>query len=172
MRSWLAITGVIALGCAGAPPPDVGVGPPELVLDGVTFRFFRDEALRAVGQAAGATFRRDTGDLVARKATVNIRDPKQSGPKDLGAERVAGNVRSGQGIAEGGVWGRDEQGTTFTTESCRFDGKAQTAEGEKPVRIDGEGLRMENPSGFAMDFSARGALRLKGPVTTTLGGSP
>ncbi len=168
---WLTFWAFLAAaGCGGIPPADQGGAPPQLELSGVSFRFFRGSVLSAVGTAEVATFRQDTGDLEARRAHVRLLDAQQTGPSHLFAEVSRGNLRTRRGVAEGGVTARDQSGSQAVTERCEVDGRARTAQGDKPVEISGDGFRMSGPAGFTMDLAQGGALVLNGPVQTVLGG--
>jgi lipopolysaccharide export system protein LptC len=156
--------------CTAHPPADLGEAPPEIQLEGVGFKFFRGNELRAVGKAVRATFMRDTGDGTAQNVRMRILPSPERGEIDVSATQVAGSVRTEQADARGGVRIADANGAVGLTDSAHLDGPAHKATGEEPVSIVGPGYRMHARSGFWLDMSEPGALSLKGPIDTTITG--
>jgi hypothetical protein len=171
-----AITATCLLGCAlagcTAPPADTGATPPEIILEGVGFRFFRGSELRARGQANVATFRRDTGDVTAHRVRLVVDRDGQGDTVRFDAVSASGNVHTQLAAAAGGVHLADAQGTRGTTERARLDGKAGRVDGRDPVDVVGSGFRMHGENGFVLDLVGEDGLLLKGPVTTLVRGTP
>lgn len=156
----LLLSSGLAAGCQGTGQGSPGQASPGIRLTGVTFRVYRDGRLAADGQAAAATYRRDSGDLVAE--AVDVAFPGGEGPAPrLAAPRVRGNTRSRDLVAEGGL--RMERGPDVaTTEEARYDPDDRLVHGAWPVQVRGTGWTLDGP-GFLLD-PASGRLQIGGGV--------
>ncbi len=85
-------------GCRSAKPVESQGVVPELKLEGVRFRVYRGDDLRAFGDAATVTFRRDSTDLTAH-------DVVAPGRRD-----AAGRAEHPRGRHAGGLGGGDPDG--------------------------------------------------------------
>ncbi len=152
-------------GCGGAVPRETAAVPPELKLDGITFRIYRGDTLRAFGEAAAASLRRDSTELRASNLEAVL--PRPGGPVHVTAPAGEGTLASRVFRASGGVVvsrGSD----AARTESARY----QPGEGDRdgllvgddPVEVTGRGYRLTG-RGFTLDPAAgdivvRGGARL------------
>jgi len=161
---------VTGLCCASPTPGDFGEAPPEILLEGVGFKFFRENELRAVGKATQATFMRDTADGSAQSVRMRFLATTDRSEVELTAHEVHGNIRTQQAEATGGVRIAEAGGAIGTTESAKLDGPARRVTGEKPVDIVGAGFRVHGDNGLLMSIAEPGSLALKGPTDTILGG--
>ncbi len=156
MRLWmLATTGLLVLsstgglaGCGGSKPQEAERVVPELVLDDVHFRVYREARLTARGTAARATYRRDTADVTAEQIQINF-DEARRGPVRLTAPTGHGNARTRDFVAQGGV--RMVQGDTVaTTEEARYTPADGRVHGERPIAIRGPSYHLDGPA-FVLD---------------------
>jgi hypothetical protein len=136
---------------------------PELKLDGVAFRLYREDTLRAVGDAAAVTFRRDTTELHARDlvATLHGEGPV---PVHVTAPAGEGLLSARTFAASGGVEATRGEDVARTARARyepvdRGDGVVR---GDDPVVVSGRGYRLEG-AGFTLDPAAG---------TIVLGGHP
>jgi lipopolysaccharide export system protein LptC len=139
---------------------------PELKLDGVTFRVYRDGTLRAFGEARTASLRRDSTDLAARDLVATLTGA--DAPVRVTAP-VGGGVASDRVFhASGGITvARGDD--VARTERARFEpsGGGGLVVGDTPVVVTGRGYRMEGP-GFRLD-PASGDIAVGGGVEVTAG---
>ncbi len=155
----------VLAGCdTGAPsahPP-----PPGVRLEGVQFRAWREGALSASGTAARATYRKDTGAVVAEDARVTI--PRPGTPDILvSAPRVEGTPGSRAWTARGGVV-LTRGDATARTPSARWSGEDGQVRGDEPVVVTGPGYRLEGPS-FTAD-PGTGDVEIRDGVRLVAGG--
>ena len=161
-----ALTVLGGSGCT-LPPPASGAVPPELRLEGVRFRFYRNDSLRAYGVAEGATLRRDSSVLRARNIVATL--PRGDEPVVITAPAGEGSLRDRTFQATGGILvasGAD----TARTERARFDPEGSVAgviRGEDPVIVIGRGYRLTG-SGFTLDPEA-GSIVVRGGATLVAG---
>jgi hypothetical protein len=134
------------------------------VLTGVRFRFFRASALRVVGQAAGASFRRDSGEVRADRVSLRIEGKTPGDAVDLLAVDGFGNVDAKLAHGRGGVTLRDAQGTEGKTAAADFEGAREEAFGALPVEVVGDEFGMRAEGGFRLSLGNGGRLALLGPV--------
>lgn len=137
---------------------------PELKLEGVTFRVWRGAELRVQGEAAQATLRRDSTELLAQDVMATLPRPH---PVHLAAREGAGVLETQIFEARGGVrLTRDRD--VVTTERARYEplpaGGARVT-GDAPVEVDGPAYRLVG-QGFTLDPET-GDLRLGGPSRLT-----
>lgn len=164
----LAVSFAAAPGCRPAKPVEGQGLVPELKLEGVRFRVYRDDELRALGDAAVVTFRRDSTDLTARDVAAVL--PRSPEPVRITAPSAAG-IASGRTFeATGGVTvSRGED--TARTERARYvpsaDRGAGLVTGDRPVVVEGKGYRLEG-TGFTLD-PARGDITVRGGARLVAG---
>ncbi len=108
-RLWMRMAAsVLAVVCASAAPGCRPAGPtearevvPELKLEGVRFRVYRGDELRAFGEAAAASFRRDSTPLTARDVVATL--PRDPAPVRITAPEASGIASRREFAATGGV---------------------------------------------------------------------
>lgn len=163
----LVISSVAAAGCRPAKPTEGQGLVPELKLDGVRFRVYRDDALAAFGEAAAVSFRRDSTDLAARDVEATL--PRGPAPVRITAPAAAGVASERTFEASGGITvsrGAD----VARTERARYaptPGGGGLVTGDRPVVVEGEGYRLEGP-GFTLD-PARGEIAMRGGARLVAG---
>ena len=156
----LAASSVAAPGCRPAKPVEGQGLVPELKLEGVKFRVYRDDDLRAFGDAATVTFRRDSTDLAARDIVAIL--PRSPEPVRIEAPVGAGVVSARDFSASGGVT-VTRGGDVARTERARYapaPGRGGLVTGDRPVVVEGKGYRLEG-AGFTLD-PARGERAIGG----------
>lgn len=140
---------------------------PEVRLEGVRFRLFRGDALRADGTASLLTYERVSTSVKAEEIALRLREPGQI--VTLSAPEGEGVVASKSFEARGGllaVRGSDRA----RTESARFDpdqGKQGEVVGDRPVELVGDGYRLRG-NGFTLD-PAVGVIALRGGTRLVAG---
>jgi lipopolysaccharide export system protein LptC len=166
----LAASLVGAPGCGPAKPTEGHGVVPELKLEGVRFRVYRDGDLRAFGDAATVTFRRDSSDLAARDVLATL--PRGPAPVRIAAPEAAGVASARVFTATGGVTvtrGDD----VARTERARYlpaaDRGAGLVTGDRPVVVEGKGYRLEG-AGFTLD-PASGDIAVGGGARLVAGGA-
>ncbi len=122
---------------------------PELKLEGVRFRVHRGGDLRAFGEAAAASLRRDSSEVTARDLEAIL--PRSPAPVRITAPEGAGVMSSRVFSAAGGVTvSRGED--VARTERARFvpgpDGGRVV--GEDPVVVEGRAYRLGG-TGFTLE---------------------
>ncbi len=138
---------------------------PELRLEEVHFRVFRDARLVARGLAARATYRRDTGDYAADGVEAFLADREQPWSR-LTASRAAGNPGTRELAASGGV--RFERGgEVATSDEARYDPADRLVHGDRPLVLRGGDWTLEGPT-WLLDPSA-GAVRVRGGARVVAG---
>lgn len=155
----LAALFLAAPACRRGQPSEAREVVPELKLEGVRFRVYRGDDLRAFGEAATASFRRDSTELSARDLLATL--PRSPTPVRIAAPLGAGEVGARTYSASGGVVvSRGDD--VARTPSARFvpsDGGGVVV-GDEPVIVEGSGYRLEG-SGFTLD-PATGDLAVRG----------
>ncbi len=155
-----AAAALAALGCGGAPRPSTEEVPPELRLEGVRFRVYRGDVLRAVGESETASLRRDSSELRARNLEATL--PRGGIPVRVTAPAGEGSLQSRSFQATGGVVvSRGDDAAR--TERARYEPDG-LVRGDDPVVVAGRGYRLEG-KGFTLDPAAgqiavRGGARL------------
>lgn len=163
----LAFSFLAAPGCRPAEPAEGEGVVPELKLEGVRFRVYREGALRALGEAGVATFRRDSTDLSARDVVATL--PRGSVAVRIAAPSGAGVVAARVFSAEGGVTvtrGDD----VARTERARYAPSASgegLVTGDRPVVVEGRGYRLEG-AGFTLD-PERSEIAVRGGASLVAG---
>src|SRR5512138_908529 len=163
--AWLAIAVSVlaAPGCRAPRPGEAREVGPELKLEGVRFRVYRGGDLRAFGDAATVSMRRDSSDLWASGIAVEL--PRPGDPVRIEAPAGRGNLSSHEFTASGGITvSRGED--SARTERARFvpGDRGGLVRGDDPVVVEGRGYRLTG-TGFVLDpatgvISVRGRARL------------
>lgn len=157
----LGLAVVLAISATACRPPDSretqGVVP-ELKLEGVRFRVYRGDALRAFGEADAMSLRRDSGELAVRAITATL--PHDPAPVRITAPEGSGVVPGGTFAVSGGVTltrGTDMARTDRARYAPTDDGGRVT--GDDPVAVSGRGYRLDGV-GFELD-PARGEIEIR-----------
>jgi lipopolysaccharide export system protein LptC len=148
-------------GCRANRRPEAQQVPPQLKLEDVRFRVYRGDALRASGDTAQATLRRDSTEVTVRDLVAILRQ------EDGVPVRV--QTASGHGVlaarrfdATGGVV--IERGEDVArTPSARYEPSEQgpgLVRGSEPITVEGRGYRLDGPR-FTLD-PATGDLTIDG----------
>jgi lipopolysaccharide export system protein LptC len=145
--------------CRRGQPLEAGEVVPELKLEGVRFRVYRGDDLRAFGEAATASFRRDSTELRAQDLVATL--PRSPTPVRITAPQGAGEIDEGTYFASGGVVVArgDDVARTASARFVPSEGGG-TVIGDEPVAVEGSGYRLEG-SGFTLD-PATGDLAVRG----------
>lgn len=164
----LAVSFAGAPGCRPAKPVEGQGLVPELKLEGVRFRVYRDDELRSSGEAAVVTFRRDSSRLAARDVLAVL--PRSPEPVRIAAPAATGVASARQFEATGGVTvSRGDD--VARTERARYvpspGGGAGLVTGDRPVVVEGKGYRLEG-TGFTLD-PARGDITVRGGARLVAG---
>jgi lipopolysaccharide export system protein LptC len=133
-----------ALGCRPNQPRETGEVVPELKLEGVRFRVYREASLRASGEAATVTYRRDTQGLEAKSLAAvldaegdEVRIAAPEGGGDLA--RRTFNASGGLVATRGSETARTDRAWYVPT-----PGRGQgLVSGDRPVVVQGESYRLE-----------------------------
>jgi len=141
-----------APGCRRAKPVEVEAVVPELKLEGVRFRVYRGDTLRASGEARTTSLRRDSTEIAARDVKAIL--PRDPAPVRIAAPTGEGVISERVFSAAGGVTVSrgDDVGRT---ERARYvtgpDGGRVL--GDDPVVVEGRGYRLAG-TGFTLDPAA------------------
>ncbi len=122
---------------------------PELKLEGVRFRMYRREELRASGEAASATLRRDSTRVTAHDLVAVL--PGEGAPVRITAPRGEGVLSKSVFSATGGVVvsRREDVARTASARYEPSDGGG-LVRGDEPVVVEGTGYRLTGPR-FTLD---------------------
>ncbi len=164
----LAASSVAAAGCRPAKPVEGQGVVPELKLEGVKFRVYRDDDLRAFGDAAAVTFRRDSTDLTARDMVAIL--PRDAEPVRIQAPVGTGVASARDFSATGGVTVSrgDDVGRTERARYAPVPGeRGGLVTGDQPVVVEGNGYRLQG-TGFTLD-PARGEILIQGGARLVAG---
>jgi hypothetical protein len=163
----LAVWAAALTGCSQPRTAEERQDVPELQLEGVRFRLFRGDALRADGTASSVTYQRDSTVVGAvdlairlheRRDVVLLTAPAGDGVVSARTFRAGGGLRA--------VRGSD----TAVTEAARFDpaaGEDGQVIGDLPVELAGRGYRLRG-NGFTLD-PAVGQIALRGGTRLVAG---
>jgi lipopolysaccharide export system protein LptC len=154
VRIAIAVTALAFAGCAGSGPQDQGPLPPELRLEGVRFRVYRGDVLRAFGEAQTASLRRVSSELRAREVEATL--PRGGAtPVRVTAPEGQGSLATRRFEATGGVVvARGDDAAR--TERARYEPAEEGDEGDgvvrgdDPVTVTGRGYRLTG-NGFVLD---------------------
>ena len=155
-----------AAGCGGSARRDAQAVAPELKLDGVHFRIYRGDDLRAFGDAETASLRRDSSELRAQQLDATL--PRGETPVRLTAPAGEGSLATRRFQATGGVVvSRGED--SARTERARYEPSPDGAgdgvvRGDDPVVVSGRDYKLTG-TGFTLDptlgnIVVRGGARL------------
>jgi lipopolysaccharide export system protein LptC len=158
-----AVCASAAQGCRPAQPGETQEVVPELKLEGVRYRVWRGAELRAFGESAVATLRRDSSELRARDLVATL--PREGEPVRIAAPDGHGFLSQQLFSAQGGLTvSRDDD--VARTPSARFEPSPAggLVRGDQPVVVEGRGYRLEG-TGFVLeprteDMDVRGPARL------------
>jgi lipopolysaccharide export system protein LptC len=159
----IAVGVLAAPGCRASRPGEALEVGPELKLEGVQFRVYRGGDLRALGDAATVSLRRDSSDLWATGISVEL--PRPGEPVHIEAAAGEGNLSSREFTASGGITvSRGDDAAR--TDRARFEpaDRGGLVRGDDPVVVEGRGYRLTG-TGFVLDpatgvISVRGRARL------------
>jgi lipopolysaccharide export system protein LptC len=175
-RFWTRVAGsitlvtslVLAPGCRPAKPAEGQGLVPELKLEGVRFRVYREDDLRAFGDAAAVSFRRDSTELAARDIVATL--PTAPAPVRIEAPAATGVASAREFTATGGVTVHRADDVA-RTERAHYapspDRRAGLVTGDRPVVVEGTGYRLEG-AGFTLD-PAEGEIVVRGGAQLVAG---
>jgi lipopolysaccharide export system protein LptC len=162
----LAIPFLLAPACRPATPVEGREVVPELKLEGVRFRVYRGDALRAFGEAGTASLRRDSTELTARALVATL--PSAPAPVRITAPEGEGLIASRSFSASGGVVVSrgDDVARTATARFEPTPGAGRVV-GDDPIVVEGRGYRLEG-TGFTLD-PAQGDIAVRGGARLVAG---
>ena len=165
---WAGAMALSPIACRSSQTSEPAAVVPELKLEGVHFRVWRGDDLRAEGDARQVTIRRDTTQATAQDLQAEL--PAAGQPVEISAPEATGLLSAQTFSAQGGVvvvHGAERA----TTERARYlpgpDGRG-LVQGDDPVVVERGPLRLSGV-GFTFDPET-GELLLNGPVTTRVPG--
>jgi lipopolysaccharide export system protein LptC len=148
-----------AIGCFPGRPLETTKVTPEIRLEDLRFRAYRDGRLAAMGEAASADYLRDSGDFSLESMSVTLPPPEGGAETRITAPLGSGNARAGDLLASGGV--RLERGTDrAATEEALYRRSDGVVRGDHPISVEGTGYVLAGPR-FVLDPRAQ-ALRIEG----------
>ncbi len=168
MAATLVASSVAAAGCRPAKPVEGQGVVPELKLEQVKFRVYRDDDLRAFGDAAAVTFRRDSTELAARDVVAVL--PRSPEPVRIEAPVGSGVVSAREFRASGGVTvtrGDDVARTERARYAPAPGRRGGLVTGDAPDVVEGKGYRLQG-TGFTLD-PARGDIAIGGGARLVAG---
>lgn len=162
----IAAAALAALSCADAVAPlPEGESPPELLLEGITYRYYEGSLLTVSGTASAATYRNANGAVTADALFAHLHD-EAKGAVEARARRVLGNLILKWADAESGVELLDVNGTHALTDRASFDARRRRFFGETPVNVHGEGFQATAGSGFSLALKGDRVLHFQGPIAS------
>ena len=172
LREATVVVLFLAAGCRPVRPGEARQVAPELTMDGVQFQIDRGGVLKATGEAARLTYRRDTTDMAATDLAIDLLTP--TGPVHVTAPTGSGRLAGRTFRITGGLRatrGADEATTPSATTRPGPDG-AIRIEGDEAIQLAGPGYRLTG-TGFDID-PATGELAIRGKprLVTGLGARP
>ncbi len=155
-----------APGCRSGVPPETQGVVPELRLDGVRFRVYRSDALRAIGNAETASLRRDSSDLKAQHVDATL--PRGASPLRITAPTGEGSLLSRVFEVTGGVVVARGEDAARTARARYEPGDGDgVIEGDDPIVVERRGYRLEG-AGFTLD-PAEGTIVVRGGAKLVAG---
>jgi lipopolysaccharide export system protein LptC len=149
----VAVSLLAAPGCRSGTVSEAQPVVPELKLDGVRFRVYRGDALRALGHADAASLRRDSSEVRAQQLEATL--PRPVAPVGISAPAGQGSLLSRVFEFSGGVVA-SRNADVARTARARYepddDGEGMVR-GEDPVVVEGPGYRLDG-TGFTLDPAA------------------
>lgn len=171
-RTALLLTVAVPLfatpGCGPAKPTEGQGLVPELKLEGVRFRVYRDDALSSFGEAASVSFRRDSTELGARDVLATL--PRDPAPVRITAPTASGVASARTFGATGGVTvsrGDDVARTDRARYAPVPGDSGGLVTGDRPVVVEGKGYRLQG-AGFTLD-PTRGEIVVTGDARLVAG---
>jgi lipopolysaccharide export system protein LptC len=161
-----AVSILAAPGCRAAKPGETKGVVPELKLEGVRFRVYRGDALRAHGDAETASLRRDSSDVRASQVFALL--PRDGEPVRITAATGEGSLATRVFEASGGM--TVARGDDIArTERARYEPQPGEGlvRGDLPVVVEGRGYRLEG-TGFTLD-PASGTVVVRGGARLVAG---
>jgi lipopolysaccharide export system protein LptC len=148
----LSLATLAATGCRAPKASEAQAVAPELKLDGVRFRVYRGEELRAFGLSDSAALRRDSSEVRAEQLEATL--PRGAEPLLITAPVGEGSLLSRVFDVSGGI--AAERGDDVArTDGARYEpiGPDGVVRGDDPVVVAGPGYRLEG-RGFTLDPAA------------------
>ncbi len=155
-----------AAGCRSGAPSEAPAVAPELKLEGVRFRVYRGDALRAVGDAEGLSLRRDSSEVRARNVDATL--PRDGAPVRITAPAGEGSLMSHVFEVSGGVAVARGDDAAHTERARYEPGEGDgLVRGDDPVVVQGRGYRLDG-AGFTLD-PAQGNIAVRGGARLVAG---
>ncbi len=170
-KIFAAFMPILAASCAEDPgaPNVTGEAPPELILSGVTYRYYEGSDLKVSGNAREVTYRTSNGAMTADRLFALFHG--SGGEQDAieaTATEVQGNMLLRWADASGGVQMNDINGTRAVTDKASYDAGGQRIFSESPVDVTGKGLTAVARSGFLLPLKGDRVLHFQGPIESTV----
>jgi lipopolysaccharide export system protein LptC len=149
----IALTALLAsAGCGRSGAREAEAVVPELKLEGVRFRVYRGQGLRAFGEAETASLRRDSSDVRAQELDATV--PGDGEPLHFSAPAGEGSLLSRAFTVSGGVVATRGEDVARTARARYEPGSGSgVVRGDDPVTLAGRGYRLEG-AGFTLDPEA------------------
>lgn len=163
----LAASAAVLSGCSQPRTADERGTVPEVRLEGVRFRLFRGDVVRARGTASVLTYQRDSTTVRAEGVEVRVGEGRDE--TVLRAPEGDGAIASRTFEARGGIVA-SRGSDSARTPSARFEpaeGGQGRVVGDEPVELSGRGYRMRG-NGFTLD-PASGEIALRGGTRLVAG---
>jgi lipopolysaccharide export system protein LptC len=152
--AFLALAALSFTGCGSAVPGPQAAVPPELRLEGIRFRVYRGDTLRAFGTAVSASLRRDSTELRAKDLEAVL--PRSPTPVHVTAPAGEGILATRVFQASGGVVvsrGDDAARTDRARYEPAQGARDERVTGDDPVTVTGRGYNLTG-RGFTLDPDA------------------
>jgi hypothetical protein len=114
----------------------------------VTYRIYRESALRASGSSAQVDYRRDADEVVARGLGAVL--PRPEGDVQVQVAQAQGHVRGRELLAEGGIVVTRADATARTERARYAGGPPESIHGDDPVHVQGASWQLDG-TGFTAD---------------------
>ena len=174
-KTLAALLSLLAAACSEDPGAAKAAeeAPPELILTGVTYRYYEGSALTVSGRAREVTYRTSNGAMTAEELFALFHGQERDGGGDRGgieatAASVQGNMLLRWADASGGVEMHDINGTKAVTDKASYDAGGQRIFGSSPVDVTGRGLTAVARSGFLLPLKGDRVLHFQGPIESTV----
>jgi lipopolysaccharide export system protein LptC len=146
------VTLATGLGCRAQRVSEAQAVIPELKLDGVRFRVYRGDTLRAFGLSDSATLRRDSSEVRAEQLDATL--PRGAEPLRITAPAGEGSLLSRVFEVSGGIVAARGDDVARTAGARYEPGPGDgIVRGHDPVVVEGTGYRLEG-RGFTLDPAA------------------
>lgn len=162
----LLASALAAAGCRASKVSEAQPVVPELKLDGVRFRVYRGDTLRAFGVAESAGLRRDSSEVHAQRLDATL--PRSTVPLRITAPDGDGSLLSRVFEVSGGIVA-SRGDDVARTDRARYEplGADGVVRGRDPVVVEGPAYRLEG-AGFTLDPAA-GTIVMSGGATLVAG---